>query len=1384
MKKLVLNIVFLIVVCLPVSVFAQPSVLGTQAQNGGYATYNLNDLGIFRQVRMQATSSGATGTRNWEFCEGTAAAPIYDPAWRPYTCCLTIASYNNTIAPVGGTSSALKNIGFGGSSGYLPAITNGNYYTFNCTEYSTPGVPQNEFMGVLQTTYNPVAISSVVQSPGIAAVYPENSVFVTITTSAAPSIGEYVYLRYSNSINFATSTLLTVAMVGTTGTAEIPCQPVGTTIYYYVYSSNKTSAAILAEVGAFGQVAHDMNTLSINNNGGPNYIYTVLPSIGFCGNYYVPSVCYPTIASFVSALNAGVVSCAVTCNVAAGHTETAPVGGINLTKTGTAANTITFIKNGVGANPIIYAPVGTVSLTAGITKADGIFTLNGSDYITLDGIDLRDNNVAAPGTMEFGYGIFKNSGTDGCQNNIIRNCTITLKNSNYNTGPTNFENGSVGIIMRNTTRTALTTFLGVSAVSGRSDNNSFYGNTITNCYNGIVIAGYNYAISPYTYFDQNNKIGITGSGNTIQNFGNSAGNERASAIFAVYNNNLEIRDNVIDNFAGGGFHGYTLYGIFISCSNAVANYLQSITISNNSIKLSQGAVTYLTTAIKTGNANIGASNISITNNAIQNCNFDVGAMGSFYGIDNEFDVTTLQISNNNISNNTINSTSVSPIYLIYDNTNSPNTIISGNIMLNNIKTTTASGAMYGYVNNTGGSAAGSTIVISNNIIDNLAVSNLGNGYVSGIFCNFSNSAAVKTVSNNTVSNIIAGSGTTNWTSGIMVNNMPTGSSVTGNSVSNVASTSNAIGINCASFNSISTSLNQSFTISGNSVSGISSTGNSAHVCGISVYSITNVNCNFNTIDNITASGTSPLDFYGISLGGGAIANTLYINNCIIGNVHHTNAGGSSNPVGLYLFPNSAVLEIYKNHIYEISGIGNDFVVGIYGTSGTTTYNIYNNFIQRLYASASTNNTAVNGIYVAAGGSSYNAYYNTIALGQNGIISGASGFGVCGFYHGAGLLNLRNNIIYVNANASGTGVVSCVRKPTPGAAGTAPATTSIAATSNNNFYYINPASYNYVYVEGLTTGTIKNGYAYSGATTSVPFNLNNDPCFNILTASDITSYKYYMSLGGGGTRENGSFYDIPHFAGGVVLPNNLKLLPGTTDYAESHAVNIAVPLITTDYEGTIRQGNPGYLGAGTAPDIGADEAELLLATPACLLLPIDLLSFTGWYNGIENELHWATATEINSAWFDVQKSLNAIDFYSIGMVEAAGYSLAELNYVLLDDDPIEGINYYRLNMIDFDGSAEYSETIAIRVDGDGNPAFIVFPNPTNNVLNFSINVNQNQNVELVICDVLGRKMSEENILIHEGQNTFSRKIDYLEAATYFIYYFDKFGQKHVVPFIKE
>ena len=261
---------FFILLTFQISAYAQPTFIGTMAPDGNYQTYNLNDLGAFRQVRLQATSSAGSDARIWEFATGN-----YFENWRPYSFPTTIVA-NQVINPSTEAGSARYNSGFGGASSYLPAITSGNYYTFNVTEFNPP---TDQFMSFLETSFEPVTINSVTASP-VGDPAENEAVTIMVTTSNSPSSGEQVFIRYSTD-NFTTSNLVPLSFSGgtgfsaNTGTAQIPGLSEGTTVQYYVYSSNITEANILSSVASNGELAHDMLTLNFNNDGGLPYSYVV-----------------------------------------------------------------------------------------------------------------------------------------------------------------------------------------------------------------------------------------------------------------------------------------------------------------------------------------------------------------------------------------------------------------------------------------------------------------------------------------------------------------------------------------------------------------------------------------------------------------------------------------------------------------------------------------------------------------------------------------------------------------------------------------------------------------------------------------------------------------------------------------------------------------------------------------------------------------------------------------------------------------------------------------------------------------------------------------------------------------------------------------------------
>jgi hypothetical protein len=387
-----------------------------------------------------------------------------------------------------------------------------------------------------------------------------------------------------------------------------------------------------------------------------------ISSAGLSGSYTInaslPASCsnFVSFATAITTLNTYGVSGNVVINIAGGYTETAPSGGFILNqcalsgglKSG-ASQTITFQKSGGGANPKITSVVGTGS-------NDFVFGLAGVDYVTIDGIDIQDGSSANATTMmEFGYKLYPCSGTDGAQNNTIKNCVITLNKTDTNL--------AAGIAIHNN---GVTT----TATSGANSNNKIYSNTITNSYYGIYCLGFA-STAPYALYDQGNEIGNTGLGNNISNFGNAvAAASPASGVYAKYNNNIIIRANTINSANATNIN--SIRGIFVDRALHA-----NTTIENNTITVTIASVASPVTAYGIYNLSGARKNrldgivntVSINSNTITGCSYPTTGTGANYSIYNSADLdgtpvdslsaNTLNINSNIISNNSNGSSGAS-----------------------------------------------------------------------------------------------------------------------------------------------------------------------------------------------------------------------------------------------------------------------------------------------------------------------------------------------------------------------------------------------------------------------------------------------------------------------------------------------------------------------------------------------------------------------------------------------------------------------------------------------------------------------------------------------------------------------------------------------------
>lgn len=172
---------------------------------------------------------------------------------------------------------------------------------------------------------------------------------------------------------------------------------------------------------------------------------------------------------------------------------------------------------------------------------------------------------------------------------------------------------------------------------------------------------------------------------------------------------------------------------------------------------------------------------------------------------------------------------------------------------------------------------------------------------------------------------------------------------------------------------------------------------------------------------------------------------------------------------------------------------------------------------------------------------------------------------------------------------------------------------------------------------------------------------------------------------------------------------------------------------------------------------------------CTVLPIELLNFNVKNLGYENLIYWNSISEINSDLFVIERISNEEnEFYEIGKMKAMGNSNIQVDYSFIDRKPNYGYNYYRLKMIDFDGTFKYSEIVAIRNLFDANFAIKnIFPNPTTNDFNIDIVTNTNEDLVITLTDVYGKKLNQFEYSVVNGDNTIKINTDKIEKGLIFV-----------------
>lgn len=173
--------------------------------------------------------------------------------------------------------------------------------------------------------------------------------------------------------------------------------------------------------------------------------------------------------------------------------------------------------------------------------------------------------------------------------------------------------------------------------------------------------------------------------------------------------------------------------------------------------------------------------------------------------------------------------------------------------------------------------------------------------------------------------------------------------------------------------------------------------------------------------------------------------------------------------------------------------------------------------------------------------------------------------------------------------------------------------------------------------------------------------------------------------------------------------------------------------------TVAENEYGAANNGFYLEFALDHFTLFGATNSSNgAFPIELLSFSAENKGYQNELFWATETEINNDHFEIERSKDTHAFEKIGDIKGAGNSTTTQYYQFTDATPFNGKNYYRLKQIDVNGSYSYSHVVEVELDIANGVA--IFPNPV--LEEFHIMV-EKPNQSIIITDEIGKILFQAN-----------------------------------------
>ena len=214
---------------------------------------------------------------------------------------------------------------------------------------------------------------------------------------------------------------------------------------------------------------------------------------------------------------------------------------------------------------------------------------------------------------------------------------------------------------------------------------------------------------------------------------------------------------------------------------------------------------------------------------------------------------------------------------------------------------------------------------------------------------------------------------------------------------------------------------------------------------------------------------------------------------------------------------------------------------------------------------------------------------------------------------------------------------------------------------------------------------------------------------------------------------------------VVVGNTNNMYYNWSNYNASPAnsVNAATPRSYSTSTSTMNCGGAGQ-HACSNPALYGPATLTSGGTLPGSTLPVILTGFTAGSNGDGTAgLAWETAMEQNASRFEIERSADGSSWSKVGVVDAKGNSSSVSSYSFTDMRILSGTSYYRLKMVDLDGSAVYSEVKAVQGTVLSSQISF-FPNPAKEYVNVTLGGTSTGTVKVRLISQAGAVLQEKSV----------------------------------------